>query len=131
MTDRRRLPDTRDSIVHKVVINGHKIYMIVGLFEDNTPGELFIITAKEGSTIRGLLDTVGILTSMALQSGVELETIVRKLRGTMFEPQGWCNNPEQSSATSVIDYVFTWLGRHFCPEFKKEYDELQIQKEGI
>jgi ribonucleoside-diphosphate reductase alpha chain len=128
MTTRRRLPDTRNSIVHKVVINGHKIYIIVGLFEDETPGELFIITAKEGSTIRGLLDTVGILTSMALQSGVDLEIIVRKLRGTMFEPQGWCNNPEQPNAASIIDYVFTWLGRQFCPDVRKEYEALQAQR---
>lgn len=122
--ERRKLPNTRNSLVHKVAINGHKFYIIVGLFEDGTPGELFIITAKEGSTIRGLLDTVGILTSMALQSGVELETLVRKLKGTMFEPMGFCTNKEQQNASSCIDYIFTWLGRQFCEGFEEEYQKL-------
>src|SRR6185312_11238192 len=67
---RRRLPDTRAAINHKFDIAGHEGYLTVGLFEDGQPGELFVTMAKEGSTIGGLMDTIGTLTSMSLQYGV-------------------------------------------------------------
>ena len=73
---RRRLPDERQSITHKFDIAGHEGYIHVGLFDDGTPGELFIKIAKEGSTISGLMDTIGILTSMSLQYGVPLDVLV-------------------------------------------------------
>ena len=90
---RRRLPDTRASITHKFNIAGHEGYITVGLFEDHTPGELFITMAKEGSTIGGLMDTIGALTSMTLQYGVPFETLVRKFAYQRFEPSGFTGNP--------------------------------------
>ena len=77
---RRRLPDTRTAITHKFDIAGHEGYLTVGLFEDGQPGELFITMAKEGSTIGGLMDGIGTLTSMALQYGVPLEALVEEVR---------------------------------------------------
>lgn len=126
--DRERLPDTRQSITHKFKVNTTKGYMIVGLYEDGRPGELFIEIAKEGSTVGGLCDAIGILTSIALQRGVPMEELARKFRATLFEPAGPTLNREQSQATSIIDYVFTWLGRRFCPEFKAEYERLMEAK---
>ena len=113
---RHRLPDTRDSITHKFNISGHEGYFTVGLFEDGRPGELFIKMAKEGSTMSGLMDTIGILTSVALQYGVPVEALVHKMRGTRFEPSGWTASPEVGEASSVVDYVFRWLGLAFSPE---------------
>src|SRR5207244_5238868 len=75
---RRRLFDTRKAITHKFDIAGHEGYLTVGLFEDGQPGELFITMAKEGSTIGGLMDGIGTLTSMALQYGVTMEALARK-----------------------------------------------------
>src|SRR5205814_9761062 len=75
---RHRMPDTRMSLTHRFEIAGHEGYITVGLYEDNQPGELFITMSKEGSTIGGLMDTVGTLTSIALQYGVPLESLVKK-----------------------------------------------------
>ncbi|MHC4808628.1 MAG: vitamin B12-dependent ribonucleotide reductase, partial [Planctomycetota bacterium] len=85
---RRRLPDTRRSITHKFSVTGHEGYLTVGLYEDGQPGELFITMAKEGSTVGGLMDVIGTCTSMALQYGVPLITLVDKFRHARFEPSG-------------------------------------------
>ena len=120
---RERLPDTRNSVVHKFNINGHKGYIIVGLYEDGRPGELFVEIAKEGSTVGGMCDTIGILTSMALQHGVSLETLARKFRATSFEPCGGTTNSEIPITSSLADYIFTWMGLRFSESFRKEYEE--------
>ncbi len=114
---RRRLMDTRPAITHKFDITGHEGYLTVGLFEDGQPGELFITMAKEGSTIGGLMDTIGTLTSMALQYGVPLETLLRKFAHQRFEPSGFTKNVEIRSASSIIDYVFRWLALQFIPGY--------------
>ena len=114
---RRRLAETRPAITHKFDIAGHEGYLTVGLFEDGQPGELFITMAKEGSTIGGLMDTIGTLTSMALQYGVPLETLLRKFAHQRFEPSGFTKNPEIRNASSIIDYVFRWLALQFIPGY--------------
>ncbi|GBD14850.1 Vitamin B12-dependent ribonucleoside-diphosphate reductase [bacterium HR25] len=112
---RERLPDERRSITHKFQVGGQEGYITVGLYEDGRPGEIFIKMAKEGSTVSGLMDTVALLTSVALQYGVPLEDLTRKLRNTRFEPYGPTNNPSIPWATSVIDYIFRWLELRFVP----------------
>jgi ribonucleoside-diphosphate reductase alpha chain len=116
---RRRLTDTRTAITHKFDIAGHEGYLTVGLFEDGQPGELFITMAKEGSTIGGLMDTIGTLTSMALQYGVPLETLLKKFAHQRFEPSGFTKNPEIRNASSIIDYVFRWLALQFIPGYRE------------
>jgi ribonucleoside-diphosphate reductase alpha chain len=116
---RRRLPETRKSITHKFDIAGHEGYITVGLFEDGTPGELFVTMAKEGSTIGGLMDTIGTLVSMALQYGVPLETLVRKFAHQRFEPSGITKNPDIRIAKSLTDYVFRWMGMEFIPGYRE------------
>src|SRR5256714_7141640 len=81
---RRKLPDERQAITHKFDIAGHEGYSTVGLFDDGQPGELFITMAKEGSTIGGLMDCIGTLTSMALQYGVPPEALVEKIAHQRF-----------------------------------------------
>jgi ribonucleoside-diphosphate reductase alpha chain len=116
---RRRLPDTRTAVTHKFDVAGHEGYLTVGLFEDGQPGELFITMAKEGSTIGGLMDSIGTLTSLALQYGVPLEALLRKFAHQRFEPSGFTKNPEIRNASSIIDYVFRWLALQFIPGFRE------------
>ena len=116
---RRRMPDTRVSLTHKFEIAGHEGYITVGLYENGQPGELFIQMAKEGSTIGGLMDTVATLTSIALQYGVPLESLVKKFAYARFEPSGFTKNPDIRNATSITDYVFRWLGCQFIVGYKE------------
>src|SRR3712207_3251056 len=116
---RHRMPDTRMSLTHKFEIAGHEGYITVGLFEDQQPGELFIQMSKEGSTIGGLMDTVATLTSLSLQYGVPLESMVKKFAYQRFEPSGFTKNPDIRNATSITDYVFRWLGCQFIPGYKE------------
>jgi ribonucleoside-diphosphate reductase alpha chain len=116
---RHRMPDTRDSMTHRFEIAGHEGYITVGLYEDGQPGELFITMSKEGSTIGGLMDTVGTLTSIALQYGVPLESLVKKFAYQRFEPSGFTKNPDIRHATSITDYVFRWLACQFIKGYKE------------
>jgi ribonucleoside-diphosphate reductase alpha chain len=112
---RRRLPETRQAVTHKFDIAGHEGYLTVGLFEDGSPGELFITMAKEGSTIGGLMDSVATLTSMALQYGVPLDALVKKFSHQRFEPSGFTKNPNIRNCSSIPDYVFRWMSQTFQP----------------
>ena len=116
---RHRMPDTRTSLTHKFEIAGHEGYITVGLYNDGQPGELFITMSKEGSTIGGLMDTVGTLTSIALQYGVPLESLVKKFAYQRFEPSGFTKNPDIRHATSIADYVFRWLACEFIKGYKE------------
>jgi ribonucleoside-diphosphate reductase alpha chain len=116
---RHRMPDTRSSMTHRFEIAGHEGYITVGLYEDGQPGELFITMSKEGSTIGGLMDTVGTLTSIALQYGVPLESLVKKFAYQRFEPSGFTKSPHIRHATSITDYVFRWLACEFIEGYKE------------
>jgi ribonucleoside-diphosphate reductase alpha chain len=116
---RHRLPETRNAVTHKFEIAGHEGYFTVGLFENGKPGELFITMAKEGSTIGGLMDGIGTLTSLALQYGVPLEALVKKFAHQRFEPSGFTKNPEIRNASSIIDYVFRWMALQFVPGYRE------------
>jgi ribonucleoside-diphosphate reductase alpha chain len=116
---RHRMPDTRDSMTHRFEIAGHEGYITVGLYKDGQPGELFITMSKEGSTIGGLMDTVGTLTSIALQYGVPLESLVKKFAYQRFEPSGFTKNPDIRHASSITDYVFRWLACQFIKGYKE------------
>ncbi len=115
---RRKLPDERQSITHKFSIGGHEGYLTVGLYEDGTPGELFITMAKEGSTISGLMDSFATAVSYGLQYGVPLKFFVDKFSHVRFEPSGWTGNPQVPYAKSIMDYIFRWLALKFLgPEY--------------
>jgi ribonucleoside-diphosphate reductase alpha chain len=110
---RRHLPDERRSLTHKFDIQGHEGYVTVGLYDDGTPGEIFLTMAKEGSTISGLMDAFALQTSMALQYGVPLRKMVNKFSHVRFEPSGFTKNPEIPIAKSLMDYIFRWLASRF------------------
>ncbi len=112
---RRRLPDERRSITHKFSIGGHEGYMTVGMYDDGTPGELFVTMAKEGSVVSGLMDNFATMISMSLQYGVPLKVLADKFSHTRFEPSGFTGNPEIPIAKSITDYIFRWLALKFLP----------------
>ena len=116
---RRRLPDTRRSITHKFNVAGHEGYVTVGLYEDGKPGELFITMSKEGSTIGGLMDALGTATSVALQYGVPIESLINKFSHQRFEPAGMTENSDIPFAKSLVDYIFRWMGMEFIPGFRE------------
>ncbi|HET9229375.1 MAG TPA: vitamin B12-dependent ribonucleotide reductase [Thermoanaerobaculia bacterium] len=116
---RRKLPDERQAITHKFSINEHEGYLTVGLYEDGQPGEIFLVMAKEGSTISGLMDSLATSISIALQYGVPLQTLVDKFSHTRFEPSGFTKNPEIPIAKSITDYIFRWLASKFLTREQK------------
>jgi ribonucleoside-diphosphate reductase alpha chain len=115
-TARRRLADERQAINHKFSVDGYEGYLTVGLFENGQPGELFLRMSKEGSTLGGLCDALGVAVSLGLQYGVPLEALVEKYQQTKFEPMGMTNNPDIPIAQSIVDYIFRWLGKKFLGE---------------
>jgi ribonucleoside-diphosphate reductase alpha chain len=110
---RRRLPDERQALTHKFSIAGHEGYITVGLYEDGTPGEIFITMSKEGSTISGLMDAFATSVSMALQYGVPHRVLIEKFSHMRFEPSGFTGNKEIPIAKSILDYIFRWLDHKF------------------
>jgi ribonucleoside-diphosphate reductase alpha chain len=110
---RRKLPDERHAITHKFDIAGHEGYITVGLFENGQPGEIFLVMAKEGSTISGFADAFAQAISYALQYGVPLQVLVDKFSHVRFEPSGMTRNADIRFAKSIVDYIFRWLASKF------------------
>jgi ribonucleoside-diphosphate reductase alpha chain len=110
---RRKLPDERNALTHKFDIAGHEGYITVGLFEDGQPGEIFLVMAKEGSTISGFADAFAQAISYALQYGVPLQALVDKFSHVRFEPSGMTKNPDVRFAKSIVDYIFRWMATKF------------------
>lgn len=110
---RRRLPDERRSITHKFSVGNHEGYINVGLYDDGMPGEIFITMSKQGSVIRGLMDSFATSVSVGLQYGVPIDVLVNKFVHVRFEPSGYTNNPNIRIAKSIIDYLFRWMAMKF------------------
>ncbi len=128
---RRRLPDTRSSVTHKFNVAGHEGYLTVGLYEDGTPGELFITMAKEGSTIGGLMDSLGTAVSVALQYGVPVESLVTKFTHQRFEPAGMTHNSDIPFAKSLVDYIFRWMGMEFIPGYRAANAPMRLRQADV
>jgi ribonucleoside-diphosphate reductase alpha chain len=108
------MPRERQSITHKFSIGGHEGYITAGMYEDGTVGEIFLTDiGKEGSTLRGMMNSFATAISIALQYGVPLETLVRKFSYMRFEPEGMTSNPEIPFAKSMPDYIMRWLASRF------------------
>ena len=118
LAKRRKLPMTRQSITHKFDIAGHEGYVHVGVYEDGTPGEMFITMSKEGSTIGGLMDSFATSISLCFQHGVALDKLVEKFSFQQFDPQGMTGNRAIPFAKSIVDYIFRWM----AIEFKEKED---------
>ena len=112
---RRELPEERQAITHKFDIQGHEGYITVGLYEDGTPGEIFLVMTKDGSAVAGFADAFAQAISYALQYGVPLPVLVDRFSHMRFEPSGMTKNPRIRFAKSIIDYVFRWMATKFLP----------------
>jgi ribonucleoside-diphosphate reductase alpha chain len=111
---RKRMPRERQSITHKFSIGGHEGYITAGMYEDGSVGEIFLTDiGKEGSTLRGMMNSFATAISIALQYGVPLETLVQKFSYMRFEPEGITGNPEIPFAKSMPDYIMRWLASRF------------------
>jgi len=128
---RRKLPDERHAITHKFSIAGHEGYITVGMYEDGKPGEIFLVMAKEGSTISGLMDAFATSISMALQYGVPLEALVEKFSHVRFEPSGFTKNSEIPYAKSITDYIFRWLASKFLSAEHQEAVGVQVSGRSL
>ncbi len=117
---RRRLPATRGSTTHKFSIEGHEGYITAGMYEDGSPGEIWLTMAKEGSTLSGMMDAFATAISISLQYGVPLRDLVNKFSHMRFEPSGRTENGEIPVAQSIVDYIFRWLASQFLSEEEKE-----------
>jgi hypothetical protein len=112
---RHVLPNTRRSSTHKFAIAGHEGYLTIGLFDDGSPGEIFIKMSKEGSTLSGLIQGFCRAFSLALQYGLTIQDAVDRFRGMRFDPMGPTSNPEIPEALSILDYVARYLELHYLP----------------
>jgi ribonucleoside-diphosphate reductase alpha chain len=110
---RRRMPATRHSLTHKFEVAGHEGYLTVGMYEDGSPGELFITMAKEGSTVGGTMDAFGTAISLCLQYGVPVRELCQKFAHSRFEPSGFTKNADIPMAKSLVDYIFRWMSITF------------------
>src|SRR5206468_4201585 len=127
---RRRLPDERRAITHKFSIAGHDGYVTVGMYEDGQPGEIFLVMAKEGSVVSGLMDCFATAVSMALQYGVPLQVLVDKFSHVRFEPSGFTNNPEIPIAKSIVDYIFRWLASKFLAKDQQRAIGVHVKEDA-
>src|SRR5947207_5783371 len=125
---RRHLPVERHSITHKFAVAGHEGYLTIGMYEDGTPGEIFIVMAKEGSTLSGVMDSFATTCSMALQYRVPLKVLVDKFSHTRFEPSGFTSNPQVPYAKSVMDYIFRYLASKFLPSEEARALGVQVEE---
>ena len=111
---RKRMPVERQSITHKFSIGGHEGYITAGVYDDGTVGEIFLTdVGKEGSALRGMMNSFATAISIALQYGVPLETLVQKFSYMRFDPEGITQNPEIPFAKSMPDYIMRWLASRF------------------
>ena len=128
---RRHLPVERHSITHKFGVAGHEGYLTIGMYEDGTPGEIFIVMAKEGSTLSGVMDSFATTCSMALQYGVPLKVLVDKFTHTRFEPSGFTSNPQVPYAKSIMDYIFRYLASKFLPTNEARALGVQVDEPAL
>ena len=117
---RRRLPDDRVEVGRKFKVGEYEGYIHVGLFEDGTPGDIFVDIAKEGTTLAGLMNSFMISVSLGLQYGVPLEVYVSKFSHMRFEPSGLTNDADIRVAKSIVDYIFRWMGKKFLTTDQQE-----------
>ena len=120
LPQRRRLPDDRVEVGRKFKVGEYEGYIHVGLFEDGTPGDIFVDIAKEGTTLAGLMNSFMISVSLGLQYGVPLEVYVSKFSHMRFEPSGMTNDADIRIAKSIVDYIFRWMGKKFLSTDQQE-----------
>jgi ribonucleoside-diphosphate reductase alpha chain len=118
--ERKRLPDDRTEVGRKFRVGDYEGYIHVGVFDDGSPGDIFVDIAKDGTTLQGLMNSLMIAVSMGLQYGVPPEVYVSKLSHLRFEPSGMTNDADIRVAKSIVDYIFRWFGKRFLTAEQQE-----------
>jgi len=118
--ERKRLPLDRTEVGRKFQVGDYEGYIHVGVYDDGSPGDMFVDIAKDGTTLQGLMNSLMIAVSMGLQYGVPPEVYVSKLSHQRFEPSGMTNDPDIRSAKSIVDYIFRWFGKRFLTPDQQE-----------
>jgi ribonucleoside-diphosphate reductase alpha chain len=113
IVERRSLPAKRRGFTQKAKINGQAIFLRTGEYSDGTLGEIFIDMAKEGATMRSMMNCFAIAISIGMQYGVPLEEFVDKFAFTKFDPSGFVEHPNIKSTTSIVDFIFRVLGYEY------------------
>jgi ribonucleoside-diphosphate reductase alpha chain len=113
IVERKSLPAKRRGFTQKAKINGQVLFLRTGEYQDGTLGEIFIDLAKEGSTLRSLMNCFAIAISVGLQYGVPLDEFVEKFVFTKFEPAGMVDHPNIKTTTSLVDFVFRALAYEY------------------
>jgi len=113
IVERRSLPAKRRGFTQKAKINGQAVFLRTGEYADGTLGEIFIDMAKEGATMRSMMNCFAIAISIGLQYGVPLEEFVDKFAFTKFDPSGFVEHPNIKSTTSIVDFIFRVLGYEY------------------
>jgi ribonucleoside-diphosphate reductase alpha chain len=126
---RHRLPEDRVEVGRKFRVGDYEGYIHVGLYDDGTPGDIFVDIAKEGTTLAGLMNSFMISVSLGLQYGVPLEVYVSKFAHMRFEPSGQTNDPDIRVAKSIVDYIFRWMGKRFLSTDQQE--EIGIMSQEV
>ncbi len=121
-----KLPDTRESVTHKFCVNDSEGYITVGFYDDGRAGEMFIVMAKEGSTLSGFADVLAMTASLALQHGVPLTTIIKKWQNVRFEPSGFTKNRDVGIAKSIVDYLARWMAIRFVTEEERKAANISL-----
>lgn len=122
------MDDTRLSFTHKFQIGDLEGYINVGLLPNGQPGELFITISKHGGALAGVMDAIAATTSIALQYGVPLRSLVHKHAFQKFEPCGYTQNENIPYAHSILDYIFRWMGYAFIPNYNENEDKGPTQE---
>lgn len=139
--ERKKLPQTRNSITHKFEIVGHEGYLTIGLYDNGKPGEIFVSMHKQGSTIRGLMDAWATSVSLNLQHAVSINELFGKFLHHKFEPSGFVKNigggeldnkiKQIRTASSIVDYVAQFMLNNFGENIEKFKKEIILEKTEV
>ncbi|MEM1329423.1 MAG: hypothetical protein AAGG07_02555 [Planctomycetota bacterium] len=114
MHTRKALATTRESVTHKFSVGGYEGYLTIGLYDDGSPGEIFLKMSKAGSALSGMCQAFCRAFSLSMQYGLPLEDACRRFKGMRFEPMGLTSNPDIPEADSIVDYIARYLENEYA-----------------
>jgi ribonucleoside-diphosphate reductase alpha chain len=96
----------RSARVHKASINGLTLYVTASNYDDGRLGEVFVSAGKQGSLIKGLLESLSTTISKMLQYGISPQDVAMMYRGQRYEPNGFVSDhPYIKQVDSVSDLI--------------------------
>lgn len=108
-TKRYPPPEIRSALTKKANVGSFTMYITVGFYHNSQPCEVFITTAKQGSTVAGFMDSIAIGISYGLQYGIPWSVFAKKYSHMTFEPK----DDDSSSAAHLLASVVSELVSNF------------------